>query len=194
MPSVSPIDSAQTTPQRQALLQTVQRAFGFTPDEMASAQQGPSDDPRTAAALAFVRKVVHSRAQVSAHDMETLRQAGFGDAHMADILAQVVLNVFTNDVTVALDAPADATLYHDGCSVCLSIEATLMQLLKGSGRVLESVNLGLDKRRGGEAMVRGVSRLPSLVIDNRVIRLDDHSPIAHYVADDEAWMATALAL
>lgn len=45
----------------------------------------------------------------------------------------------------------------------------------------ESVNLGFDSTPGQEAAVLGVTRLPSLVIDGKVLRIDDHSPIEHYL-------------
>lgn len=72
------------------------------------------------------------------------------------------------------------TLYHDGCKLCLAIEASFQQLMAGRDG-FESVNLGLDRQRGDEAARLGVTRLPSLVIDGKVLRVDDHSPIEHYL-------------
>lgn len=72
-------------------------------------------------------------------------------------------------------------LFHDGCKVCLSIE-TAFNLLFSNGRVaFESVNLGLDKRRSAEAVQLGITRLPSLVLEGKVLRIEDHSPIEHYL-------------
>jgi hypothetical protein len=45
----------------------------------------------------------------------------------------------------------------------------------------KSVNLAIQKDRGAQAQALGITRLPSLVVDGRVMRLDDHSPIDHYV-------------
>jgi len=80
---------------------------GATREEMAAAQAGRSDDPRTAAALAFALKVVERRADVSAADVAALREAGFDDEGIVEILAHVALNLFTNYVNIALDVPVD---------------------------------------------------------------------------------------
>lgn len=80
---------------------------GASPAEMAAAQVGRSDDARTAAALAFALKVVEQRAQVDDGDVARLREAGFDDGQIVEILAHVALNLFTNYVNVALDIPVD---------------------------------------------------------------------------------------
>lgn len=80
---------------------------GATEAEMANAQAGQSDDPKTQAALNFAAKIVRDRAQVSEADVSTLRGAGFGDADIAEILAHIALNVFTNYTNVAFNVPVD---------------------------------------------------------------------------------------
>lgn len=80
---------------------------GASAEEMAAAQAGQSNDPKTAAALDFALKVVSSRAQVSASDVAVLRSAGFDDEHIVEIMAHVALNIFTNYVNVAFDVPLD---------------------------------------------------------------------------------------
>lgn len=72
-------------------------------------------------------------------------------------------------------------LFHDGCNICLSIEATFMELFNAGPGDFESVNLGLDTARSAEAVQLGVTRLPSLVVNGKVLRIEDHSPIAHYL-------------
>jgi uncharacterized peroxidase-related enzyme len=83
------------------------RKAGATQDEMAAAQAGRSDDPRTAAALAFATRVVRQRAKVDAHDVDALRRAGFDDGQIMEIMAHVALNLFTNYVNVAFAVPVD---------------------------------------------------------------------------------------
>lgn len=73
-------------------------------------------------------------------------------------------------------------LFHDGCNVCLSIESALELLFSAGPVAFESVNLGLDKRRSAEAVQLGITRLPSLVLEGKVLRIEDHSPIEHYLA------------
>lgn len=80
---------------------------GASASEMSAAQAGESSDPRTAAALAFALKVVEQRAQVTDADVAQLRQAGFGDEQVVEIIAYVALNLFTNYINVALDVPVD---------------------------------------------------------------------------------------
>lgn len=80
---------------------------GASAADMAAAQIGRSDDARTSAALAFALKVVEQRAQVGDDDVARLRDAGFDDGQIVEILAHVALNLFTNYVNVALDIPVD---------------------------------------------------------------------------------------
>lgn len=80
---------------------------GATATEMAAAQNGQSNGARTAAALAFALKVVEQRAQVTDADVAQLRDNGFDDGQVVEILAHVALNLFTNYINVALDVPVD---------------------------------------------------------------------------------------
>ncbi len=80
---------------------------GATAQEMAAAQAGQSEDGPTQAALRFATKVVDHRAQVSSEDVQALRDAGFTDEAVVEILAHVALNLFTNYVNVALAVPVD---------------------------------------------------------------------------------------
>jgi uncharacterized peroxidase-related enzyme len=83
------------------------RKAGASAAEMGAAQTGQSDDPRTAAALAFALKLVEARGQVSEADVQALRGAGFNDGQVVEILAHVALNLFTNYVNVAFAVPVD---------------------------------------------------------------------------------------
>jgi len=80
---------------------------GASAEEMAEAQAGRSTDPQTAAALGFAAKLVDRRADVSDADVQGLREAGFSDEAIVEILAHVALNLFTNYVNIALDVPVD---------------------------------------------------------------------------------------
>lgn len=80
---------------------------GATSDEMSAAQAGNSSDPKTQAALAFAGKLVTERAQILEADVEALRQVGFSNEEIAEILAHVALNIFTNYTNVAFGVPVD---------------------------------------------------------------------------------------
>lgn len=83
------------------------RKAGATADEMTAAQMGESSDPKAAAALRFALKVVNDRAQVADADVQSLRDVGFDDEAIVEILAHVALNLFTNYVNVAFNVPVD---------------------------------------------------------------------------------------
>ena len=83
------------------------RKAGASAQEMSAAQRGKSDDPRTAAALAFALKLVDARGQISEEDFRALRAAGYDDEAVVEIIAHVALNLFTNYINVALQVPVD---------------------------------------------------------------------------------------
>lgn len=83
------------------------RKAGATAEEMTQAQAGQSADPKTQAALRFALVVVNERGQVKDTDVQAVRDAGFSDAEVVEILAHVALNLFTNYVNVALAVPVD---------------------------------------------------------------------------------------
>lgn len=83
------------------------RKAGVSAVDMAAAQQGESNDPRTAAALRFALKLVNDRGQVTDADVQALHAAGFDDGEVVEILAHVALNLFTNYVNVAFAVPLD---------------------------------------------------------------------------------------
>ncbi|WP_313918850.1 carboxymuconolactone decarboxylase family protein [Tahibacter sp.] len=83
------------------------RKAGASAEEMAAAQSGESADAPTAAALRFAVKLVDERGQVSDTDVQDLREAGFQDEQIVEILAHVALNLFTNYVNVAFAVPVD---------------------------------------------------------------------------------------
>lgn len=80
---------------------------GATSAEMVAAQHVRSEDPRTAATLAFAAKLVEKRAAIETADVEALRAVGLDDEAIVEILAHVALNLFTNYVNVAFDVPVD---------------------------------------------------------------------------------------
>ena len=83
------------------------RKAGVSGDDLAAAQSGESADPRTAAVLRFALKLVNERGQVDATDVQALRDQGWSDEHIVEIVAHVALNLFTNYVNVALAVPVD---------------------------------------------------------------------------------------
>ena len=80
---------------------------GLSDDEVVNARRATSDEPKVAAALAFATKVVEQRGQVTDADVAAVRQAGFSDGEIAEIIANVVLNIFTNYFNIAAGVEVD---------------------------------------------------------------------------------------
>lgn len=72
-----------------------QRA-GLTESETCDARRGVSNDDRERAALEFAELVVLQRGLVADDDVERLREAGYTAGEIAEIVANVALNLFTN--------------------------------------------------------------------------------------------------
>jgi uncharacterized peroxidase-related enzyme len=72
------------------------RGAGLSDRQLAASREASDSEPKTAAALAFARAVVERRGDVRDRDLDTVRAAGYTDGEIAEIVAQVALNVFTN--------------------------------------------------------------------------------------------------
>ncbi|MEV0299057.1 peroxidase-related enzyme [Nocardia sp. NPDC050710] len=83
------------------------RKAGVSREALEAAQTGDSDDPRTAALLGFAVKLVEERGQVTAEDVQALRDQGWSDEHIVEVIGQVALNLFTNYINIALAVPVD---------------------------------------------------------------------------------------
>ncbi len=80
---------------------------GLTDAEIEYAREGRSSSRKDAAALEFARVVLVNRGSVTDADFEAVRQAGFGDGEIAEIIAHVALNVFTNYFNTAAEVEVD---------------------------------------------------------------------------------------
>jgi uncharacterized peroxidase-related enzyme len=69
---------------------------GLTDAEACDARQVAAKDDKSRAALEFAKKIVDERGQVSDADVQTVRQAGYTDGEIGEIVANVALNIFTN--------------------------------------------------------------------------------------------------
>lgn len=83
------------------------KSAGLSAEVMSLAQGGKSNDPKTQAALTFAVKLAKERANVSPDDISALKKAGYSEEDVAEILAHVALNIFTNYTNVAFDVPID---------------------------------------------------------------------------------------
>ena len=80
---------------------------GLSEDEIVAARQGSSTDPKIAVAIEFARKIVENRGIVSDADLASVRDAGFNDGEISEIVANVALNIFTNYFNHVADPDID---------------------------------------------------------------------------------------
>jgi uncharacterized peroxidase-related enzyme len=72
-----------------------------TAEEIALARQGRSDDPKRQAAGTFARRVVEERGKVTDADLDAVRNAGYNDKQVVELVAltaQFLLSNFMNNV------------------------------------------------------------------------------------------------
>jgi uncharacterized peroxidase-related enzyme len=80
---------------------------GLTHEQVVASREAKGQDDKTTAALKFAKQVLDSKGQVSESDLEAARTAGFSDGEIAEIIANVALNVFTNYFNIATDVDID---------------------------------------------------------------------------------------
>ena len=66
--------------------------------EMAANRRGTSNDPHAAAAVRFARQVMERRGHVADDELKAVRDAGYNDAEIIEIVQHVALNTWTNYV------------------------------------------------------------------------------------------------
>lgn len=79
-------------------------------DEIILARKGHSSDPKRDAAVQFARKVIEARGQINDADLKAVRDAGYTDANVMEIVALVAMfsltNFFNNVFDPEIDYPA----------------------------------------------------------------------------------------
>jgi uncharacterized peroxidase-related enzyme len=69
---------------------------GLKPEEIATSRKAHSSDAKRDAGLQFVQALVIERAMVSDQSIAQVKAAGFSDGDIAEIVANVALNILTN--------------------------------------------------------------------------------------------------
>lgn len=75
---------------------TIGKGVGLTEEETCNARRAVASDDKEQAALQFARTIVAKRGLVSDEDVQQVRDAGYTDGEIAEIVANVALNIFTN--------------------------------------------------------------------------------------------------
>ena len=86
---------------------TLGKKSGLDDEQVESARRGTASDSKVATALAFAQQLVEKRGHVSAQEVEELRSAGYSDGEVAEIVANVALNIFTNYFNHVADPEID---------------------------------------------------------------------------------------
>lgn len=83
------------------------KMVGLTHDQVIASRKGSGQDDKTTAALTFAKRVLDTKGQVAESDIDAVRAAGFSNGEIAEIIAHVALNVFTNYFNIATDVEVD---------------------------------------------------------------------------------------
>ncbi|HEY4309358.1 MAG TPA: peroxidase-related enzyme [Pirellulales bacterium] len=76
-------------------------------EEIILARQGHASDPKRDAAVQFARKVIEARGQVSDADVQAVRDVGYSDANIMEIVSMVAMFSLTNFFNNVFDPDKD---------------------------------------------------------------------------------------
>jgi uncharacterized peroxidase-related enzyme len=80
---------------------------GLSPAEMMLNRRGTSGNAEAGTVVAFVQRMVTERGKVTEDDLESLRQSGYSDAQIIEIVAASVYYLFTNLINNVFDTDID---------------------------------------------------------------------------------------
>jgi uncharacterized peroxidase-related enzyme len=75
---------------------TIGKMVGLTAEQIRDSRLGTAVDPKADALVRFALEVVETRGKVSDRALAEVRDAGFDDGVIAEVVAHVALDVFTN--------------------------------------------------------------------------------------------------
>ncbi len=76
-------------------------------DEIEANRRGTSSNAKAAIAVGFAAKTTKNRGQVSDADVQAVRDAGYNDAEIVEIIGHIALNTLTNYINEALGTEID---------------------------------------------------------------------------------------
>ena len=86
----------------------------ITPEEIALNRKGESGDAKADAAVRFAAKVVRERGHITEADIKAVRDAGFSNGQIVEILAVTAENIFTNLLNVVAETDIDFPVVRAG--------------------------------------------------------------------------------
>lgn len=84
----------------------------ISPEEITLNRKGASSDAKANAAVSFAGKVVRERGHITTADVKAVRDAGFSDGQIVEILAVIAENIFTNLLNVVAETDIDFPVVH----------------------------------------------------------------------------------
>ena len=69
---------------------------GVSAEDLVAGRDARASDPKTQAALVFAEQVIATKGFVADEDLDAVREAGYSDGEIGEIVAAVALNTFTN--------------------------------------------------------------------------------------------------
>jgi len=83
------------------------KMVGLKQEQIVASREGKGGSARDTAALTLAKRVLDSKGQINESDFAAARAGGFSDGEIAEIIAHVALNVFTNYFNVATEVDID---------------------------------------------------------------------------------------
>ncbi|MEX0662387.1 MAG: carboxymuconolactone decarboxylase family protein [Balneolaceae bacterium] len=84
-----------------------EKLVGIAPTVIEAAKERRSSDIKTQAALTFAKTLVRKKGNVNDRDIDLLKENGFTDGEVTEIIAHTSLNIFTNYFNNALSVVVD---------------------------------------------------------------------------------------
>jgi len=86
---------------------TAEHMARMSGDDIILARKGHAEDPKRDAAVQFARKVIETRGQVGDADVRAVREAGYTEANVIEIVALVAMYSLTNFFNNVFDPEKD---------------------------------------------------------------------------------------
>jgi uncharacterized peroxidase-related enzyme len=83
------------------------RLAGLKDEELARSREAAASEPRADAALKFAAAVLAGKGTVGDEEFARMRRAGFTEGEIAEVVAHVAINVFTNYFNKAVETAID---------------------------------------------------------------------------------------
>ena len=80
---------------------------GMSQEEILDSRRGESCESKSRVALGFTRKLVKEHGHVTDNDLTKIRMAGFSEGAIAEVVANVALNLFTNYFNLVAEPRVD---------------------------------------------------------------------------------------